>query len=263
MALKRTALLIVSLVLSVTTPLQANDIPADPYNSVVWTHIAKRFFPGEIVFDQAVRVMAPASAENQFHVPVTVDASALENVEEIVAVADLNPIPKILSVRPHQALSYVGFRVKLQQGSPIHVGVRTADGVWHMGGAEVDAAGGGCTAPAAAHGISNWMETLGQSRAVARRDDIGQSRFTFRMQHPMDTGLAPGIPAFYMNEIKVRDAAGQAVADIELFEPVSENPTLTLKPKLGRDSETLSISARDTEGNVFNFAINVPATQPN
>jgi len=184
--------------------------------------------------------MAPASAENQFHVPITVDASALDDVEEIVAVADLNPIPKILAIRPRQAVSYIGFRVKLQQGTPIHVGVRTKDGVWHLGGAEVDAAGGGCTAPAAAHGVSNWMETLGEARAVARRDNLGQSRMTFRMQHPMDTGLASGIPAFFMNEVPIRDANGEAVAEIELFEPVSENPTLTLKPELGADPETLS-----------------------
>jgi len=128
-------------------------LPADPFGSVMWKNMANRFFPdGPVVFDERVRVIAPASAEDQFHVPVTVDASALNDVVQIVAVADLNPIPHILTVRPEQAVSFVGFRVKLQQSTPIHVGVQTADGVWHIGGAYVDAAGGGCTAPAAMHG---------------------------------------------------------------------------------------------------------------
>jgi len=122
--------------------LMAAEIPADPFESVMWKQMVERHFPGgEVVFDSRVIVNAPQSAENQFNVPVTVDATALENVEEIVAVADLNPIPHILTVRPIEALSFVGFRVKLQQGTPIHVGVRTSDGVWHIGGAYVDASG--------------------------------------------------------------------------------------------------------------------------
>ena len=217
------------------------------------------FSDGPVVFDQRVKVMAPASAEDQFHVPVTVDASELNNVTDIVAVADLNPIPRILEVRPKQALSFVGFRVKLQQSTPIHVGVRTADGVWHVGGAYVDAAGGGCTAPAMAHGVSNWMETLGITRAVGRRDASGIARMTLKMKHPMDTGLADGIPAFYMSDLQVRDDAGDLIADVKLYEPVSEDPTLTLKPDLNKGAATLQISARDTEGNEYRFPLNVPA----
>jgi len=238
----------------------ARELPADPLQSVMWESMAERFMPeGEIVFDDKVIVMAPMSAENQFHVPITVDATALDDVREIIAVADLNPIPLVLSVRPELALSYVGFRLKLQQTSPIHVGVRTGDGVWHVAGAIVDAAGGGCTAPAAAHGNSQWIQTLGQTRAYAGRESISNARLTLRMRHPMDTGLAAGIPVFYMNELVVRDESGQVVAEIDMYEPVSENPTLTLKPKVGSDETVLTVSTRDTEGNRFEFPLTVPA----
>jgi len=240
-----------------------NALPADPFGSVMWKSMAERFFPdGPVVFDERVRVAAPASAEDQFHVPITVDASALENVRQIVAVADLNPIPHILTVRPEQAMSFVGFRVKLQQSSPIHVGVQTEDGVWHMGGAYVDAAGGGCTAPAAAHGNKNWMDTLGITRTIARRRVFDHARMTVKMKHPMDTGLAAGIPAFYMSELSVTNDTGELVAEIDLFEPVSEDPTLTLLPKMRTaDASQLHVQARDTEGNEYRFALDVPAIE--
>lgn len=248
------------LLLSGVQAVHAADIPPDPFESVMWKSMVQRFFPGDtVVFDDRVKVSAPTSAENQFHVPVTVDATALTDVQEIVAVADLNPIPHILTVRPKQAQSFVGFRVKLQQATPIHVGVRTADGVWHIGGAYIDAAGGGCTAPAAMHNTSNWMQTLGITRAVTRRESAQSARMTVRMRHPMDTGLADGIPVFYMSEMIVRDETGAALAEIDLFEPVSENPTITIKPLLNSSAQTLNVSARDTEGNEFGFPLNVPA----
>lgn len=237
----------------------ARELPADPLDSVMWQSMADRFMPdGEVVFDERVKVMAPLSAENQFHVPITVDASQLDDVQKIVVVADLNPIPLVMNMRPEKALSYIGFRLKLQQTSPIHVGVQTGDGVWHVGYAIVDAAGGGCTAPAAAHGTSNWMKTLGETRALASRTDASSARMTLRMRHPMDTGLAAGIPAFYMNELVVKNSAGELVAEIDLFEPVSENPTLTLRPRVGREAETLVVSTRDTEGNMFDFPLSIP-----
>lgn len=251
---------VVLCLLLVSTVSLARQLPEDPLQSVMWQSMADRFMPdGEIVFDDRVRVMAPLSAEDQFHVPVTVDATALENVVEIVAVADLNPIPLVMSLRPSGALPFIGFRLKLQQTSPIHVGVRTSDGVWHVGGAIVDAAGGGCTAPAAAHGTSSWMQTLGETRAFASRDADNHARMTLRMRHPMDTGLAVGIPAFYLNELVVRNDDGQTIAELDLYEPVSENPTLTLKPRLGREQSVLQVSSRDTEGNTFSFALDVPA----
>lgn len=240
-------------------PAQANESEIK-FDSVMWSTMQQRFFAdGPVVFDERVKVMAPASAEDQFNVPVTVDASQLDDVVSIVAVADLNPIPRILEVKPKQAVSFVGFRVKLQQSTPIHVGVKTADGVWHMGGAYVDAAGGGCTAPAMAHGVSNWMQTLGQTRAIGRRDAAGNARMTLKMKHPMDTGLAAGIPVFYMSDLQVKDDDGELIADIKLYEPISEDPTLTLKPLVGRKASTLQVSARDTEGNEYAFPLSMPA----
>ena len=239
------------------------ELPEDPLNSIMWTYMAERYFPGEVVIDQRVIVQGPLDAEDQMQVPITVDATQLENVEEIVALADLNPIPHILTLRPTRAQPFIGFRVKLEQATPIRVGVRTSDGVWHVNGVYVSAAGGGCTAPALAHGTDNWYKTLGETRAVTRRESPISARLSMRMKHPMDTGLAPGIPVFYMNKIEVTSPQGAALAELELIEPISENPTLTLKPLVSDNIDELIVHAGDTEANKFQFSLPVPATVDN
>jgi len=234
------------------------ELPEDPLNSVMWESMAQRFFPGEIVIDQRVVVAGPQVAEDQMQVPITIDATQLDNVEEIVALADLNPIPHIMTLKPLRAQPFIGFRVKLEQASPIRVGVRTSDGVWHVNGILVSAAGGGCTAPALAHGTDDWVQTLGQTRAITRRESLDLARLSLRMKHPMDTGLAPGIPVFYMNKIEVKSPQGVVLANVDLFEPVSENPTLTIKPLVSDGIDELLVYARDTEANEFRFSLPVP-----
>jgi len=256
----RTFIPVLALLIGVIVTPGANaseELPEDPLNSVMWSNMAERFFPGKIVIDQRVIVHGPTDAEDQMQVPITVDATQLENVEEIVALADLNPIPHILTLRPTRAQPFIGFRVKLEQATPIRVGVRTSDGVWHVNGLYVSAAGGGCTAPALAHGIEDWYKTLGQTRAITRRETDELARLSMRMRHPMDTGLAPGIPVFYMNKVEVTSPEGAVLADLELFEPISENPTLTLKPLVSDNIDELQVYARDTEANEFRFVLPV------
>jgi sulfur-oxidizing protein SoxY len=241
----------------------AAELPADPLDSVMWEDMAGRFFTGGgIVFDQRVKVMVPANAEDQFAVPVTIDASGLNGVQEIVVVADLNPIPHVLTFRPANAAPFIALRVKVEQATPIRAGVRTADGVWHIGGAIVDAAGGGCSAPAAAHANANWTATLGQTRAQLTRDGDA-ARLTIRMRHPMDTGLADGIPAFYLHTLKLESDSGGEIGALETYEPVSENPTFTFKPKLSQADTTIAVAGRDNEGNEYRFSLAVPPALAN
>ena len=251
------------LLLLASNAAYATDLPADPLDSVMWEDMAKRFFnSGPIVFDQRVKVMLPASAEDQFQVPVTVDASALSGVEEIVIVADLNPVAHVLTYRPENAAPFIGLRVKVEQQTPVRAGVRTADGLWHLGGAIVDAAGRGSSSPAMARADANWTATLGQTRVLARRE-ADATRLTVRMRHPMDTGLADGIPAFYLSSLKVESDSGGAIGELETHEPVSENPTFTLKAKLAEADSTINVTGRDNEGNRYAFSLAVPPALAN
>ncbi|UEM05516.1 quinoprotein dehydrogenase-associated SoxYZ-like carrier [Skermanella rosea] len=235
----------------------------DPLRSVMWDDMhAVILGGGPVRFDERVRVSAPASAEDALNVPVSVDATALGAVEEIVVFADMNPIPRILNYRPVAARPTIALRLKLQQATPIRAAARTPDGVWHVGGVFVDAAGGGCTSPALAHGDPTWERHLGevQARAWAAADD-GFTRLRLRVRHPMDTGLAPGIPAFYLEDLAIRDADGRELARIDSFEPVSENPVFTVEVTPSPGSRSLGIDGRDNNGTEIEAEVPLPWRQ--
>ncbi len=103
------------------------------------------------------------------------------------------------------------------------------------------------------------MATLGKTRARVVRGQGEEARITLRIRHPMDTGLADGIPVFYLHDLAISTAEGQAVASLEAYEPVSENPTFTFKAKLAGGETALAVSGRDTEGNRYAMSIPVPA----
>lgn len=224
--------------------------PGDPLKSANWDDLRQRFFgDAKVVFDDRVKVTAPARAEDSMNVPVGVDAEALGEVEEVVVIADHNPIVKVLQFKPLAARASLSFRVKLQQATPVRAIARTRDGVWHAGGMWVDAAGGGCTAPSVGRSSGNWTDTLGQVQArMWNPADAGRLRF--RVMHPMDTGLAPGIPAFYIEKLSLSDAGGAEFMQIETFEPVSENPVFSFDFRPGRAPKLpLTLTGVDNNGN--------------
>jgi sulfur-oxidizing protein SoxY len=70
------------------------------------------------------------------------------------------------------------------------------------------------------------------------------------VMHPMDTGLVSGIPSFHLEELVLRDDQEQALARLEMHEPISENPLLTFE--LGTAVQgIIHLSGRDNNGNTF------------
>lgn len=237
------------------------EVQEDPLQSVMWStmvNILERVRKGEIVFSDDVSVVAPVVAENQMEVPVTVDATKIGAVEKIVVVTDLNPIQHVLTYEPVDAAPYISFRVKVEQATPVRAAVLTEDGTWHVGGVIVDAAGGGCTAPAASRGQDDWVSRLVEVRARIWRYANEDSRLRVKIRHPMDTGLADGIPAFFMNRLDVKAPDQTILARLEMREPVSEHPTFTLKPNLAMDADYLQLQGRDTDGNLVNVKVPAP-----
>lgn len=225
-------------------------VPVDPLNSPGWSTIHGRYFKDQVVvFDDRVRVVAPTSAEDPLDVPVQISAIGLDGVVEMLVVADLNPIQKILSFEPLQAAPSLAFRFKVEQSTPIRAAARTRDGVWHVGGVWLNAAGGGCTAPSYASADPVWQTRLNEvsGRVWPSADHNGQ-RLRLRVVHPMDTGLASGIPAFYIDRITVSDAAGTPLARIHTYEPIAENPVLSLDVQA---RGPLKVSGGDIQGNRF------------
>lgn len=233
----------------------------DPLDSGRWEDMRKLLFKQEkVVFDDRVRVIAPQTAEDSLNVPIRVDASALKAVTKVVVFADFNPITEIVRFYPGSSEPNLGFRAKLQQSTPIRAAARTADGTWHVGGTWVATAGGGCTAPSFGSGSPEWQRRLNEVSARLWASETGGSaasrqRLRLRIIHPMDTGLADGIPAFFIEDLKLADERGQLLMRVEPFEPIAENPVFTFDLPALAGGGRIEISGRDNNGNLIKAGV--------
>lgn len=232
----------------------------DPLNSPIWSLVSAKYLTGgKIVHDPRVKVVVPSVAEDQAQVPITADARALSNVVKLVVLADLNPIQHVLTLTPERAEAYVSFRLKVEQGTPVRAAALTSDGVWHVGSTFLDAMGGGCSAPAMARKDADWSQTVGQTQGRIWRDSEGGARLRVRMRHPMDTGLAKdNTPAFYLETLDVKDGTGRRLATLESFEPVGEDPTLTLLLRMPKGEGYVTLDGRDNNGGVYRSKVLAP-----
>lgn len=219
----------------------------DPFDSAIFPDRQVEILgdPANIRFDDRVRVRAPEAAEDSFAVPVEVDASGIEGVEEIVVFVDWGPIPKILSFFPGRAEPRISLRFKIDQATPIRAAVRLASGEWLVGGTRIDAAGGGCTAPAAAYASDDWADHLGEVQGRLWHET---GRLRMIVDHPMDTGLADGIPVYIVEDLSLHGPDGAELSRIRLHEPVNEDPAFTLHFAQGVLPETVELRGRDNAG---------------
>ena len=222
-------------------------VPVDPLDSSQWPTMHALYFQDQpVLFDEAVKLIVPPEAEDSMSVPVAVNYVGLTEVEEVLVFIDYNPIPKVLQFYPEHAGPFLGFRVRLQQASPIRAAVRTRDGIWHVNGRWVDAAGGGCTLPSlTASGVDEDAIGRVHGRLWTRAD--GSRRLRLHITHPNDTGLVPGTPAFYVEELNLTDSEGIRLAQLKLFEPIAENPLLSLDIEAGNHS-AVQVTGRDNNG---------------
>lgn len=203
--------------------------------------------------DPGLRLLAPGNAEDARHVPILADATGLGPVERMVVTIDYSPFPLVLVFYPGRALPLLGFGVKYEIAGPTRASVLVG-GEWIMGGVFIDAMGGGCSAPAATHARPDWQDGFGEMRARLW-PDTGRLRVVIR--HPMDTGLADGIPAHHLTDLTLADARGEEIARLEIHEPLEENPVLTFLLPLHLAQGPIGITARDTSG--FRFSGKVAA----
>lgn len=243
--------ILILLLLALSCSSFADDLVKDPLGSVQWGDMYGAFLKGyPAVFDSKVKLIAPNFAEDPMNVPVTVDARGLDDIKQIVIFADFNPIPLIARFYPTNAEPLLSFRFKIQQASPVRAAVLTGNGQWHIAGNWVNSAGGGCTAASTGRLANDWMERLGEvygKRWVT--NDINRLRFLIK--HPMDTGLADGIPDFYIEHLNFRNESGDVLAHLELFEPINENPVLSLNFNESDSDSVIYMTGSDNNGNEF------------
>ncbi len=232
--------------------VSAEEMPEDPLGSIQWDDMYRAYLSDhKVIFDERVKVVAPEFAEDSMNVPVSVDASELTGIKEILLFAEFNPIPKILKFYPTASKAAFSFRFKIQQASPVRAAVLTNDNVWHVGGVWIDAAGGGCTTASDGRLAGDWADHLGEVHA-AIWDNNNIRRTKISISHPMDTGLVAGIPPFYIETIELTDDDGKLLAKIEPYEPIQENPLFTLD--LFKNG-AINIEAVDNNANEFSARI--------
>lgn len=242
-------LLSLLVVLLLALPQARAEEPVDPLRSPLWEGMRARFLgDAPLAFDSRVLVTMPVTAEDSLNVPVHVHVQGIADIQNVVVFADLNPIPKIIEYEPGPSLRDAtvdfSFRFKVEQSSPVRAAVFSR-GRWHVGGAWVSAAGGGCTAPSQGTSLQLWQDRLGQLSGRLFANEAG-SRLKLHMIHPMDTGLAAGIPVFYVESLDLLNGQGALLAQLRPFEPISENPVFTVDlPHAG----PIQVSGRDTQGN--------------
>jgi len=221
---------------------------ADPMQSGMWDYHQIHLLgdPERLQFDDRVIVQGPVSAEDSLNVPLLVDATGIDNVKRIVVSADYGPIPHILTYYPERAEPKIGLRFKIDQATAIRASVETHDGTWHVGSTYIDAAGGGCTAPAHAYASDDWEEHLGE---VHGRVWAASGRARIVVDHPMDTGLADGIPVFIIEDLRFETDTGELMSWIELREPVNEDPAFSLYFAADDTPTLLHVKGRDNNGN--------------
>ncbi|WP_231512094.1 quinoprotein dehydrogenase-associated SoxYZ-like carrier [Paucibacter sp. KBW04] len=233
--LRRSGLLLMAFVLMHTAQCaRAEAQDTDPLGSMQWPVLRDEFLGAQarVRFDPRVQVQGPAFAEDPMNVPISVVVEpGLGQVQQIIVLVDRNPIRKVLEFQPLKALPRLSFRFKLEQASPVRAAVQTLDGRWHVGSTWVESAGGGCTAPASSRSDGSWAQSLGQVSARSFTRDAAEgagTRLRLRVMHPMDTGLAGGVPAFYLKQLQLQDGTGRTLFMLKTFEPVSENPIFSV-----------------------------------
>lgn len=228
-------------------------IPKDPLESPTWEAMAENHLSGfPIVFDKDVVIGLPPVTEDQTQVPIMVDAKKLGTIDELVVIGDLNPFPVTVRLRPGAAPAVVAFRMRIEQGMVIRAAARK-DGVWHVGERYLDAAGGGCSAPPVAEAKVNW-DDVGQMRAKLWREDQDRLRLRLRITHPMDSGLHKE-PAFFIQSLEIKDAAGARLADMEIHEVIASNPVFTIVFADPKHGDHVALTAKDNDGGVFNSKV--------
>lgn len=237
-------------------PAADDPFEGDPYRSLQWPALRREFLgrDARAVFDPRVVVRGPAFAEDPLNVPIGVSAEGLQDVERIVVLVDRNPIRKVLDFEPLAAATRaaLSFRFKLEQASPVRAAALTRDGLWHVGGVQIESSGGGCTVPGATRRDGSWPRTLGQVSGRLFEGsgtfDGAAARLRVRVMHPMDTGLAAGIPAFYLRQLTVHEGGGTELLRLSTWEPVSENPVFSFDFRQ-RPSGPFVVTGLDNNGN--------------
>ncbi len=248
-------------------------------SEATWNSIKRDIF-GEAAIaedDTAVALDAPVRAEDAAITPIGVEAKFPQtpdrSIKAITLIVDENPAPVVgkFSFGPAAPSASFSTRVRINAYSFVRVVAELNDGSLHMVKRFVKASGG-CSAPAgkdmdAAAAEMGKMKLrqfpLQQQAGAAPETQTREAQIMVR--HPNNSGLQMNqvtmlyIPAHYVREMSVM-RGGDLVFKMEGGISISEDPNIRFH--FTGAAGSLSVSARDTEGKVFeqSWTIEAPGT---
>ncbi len=210
--------------------------------------------------DDVVTLDAPYRAYDAATVPITIrQTDPAADIDSLILVVDENPAPVVAEIEFADAMLPLDFetRVRVNQYSNVRAIATTAEGGQFMTGRFVKASGG-CSAPATKD-PELALASMGQVRLKyfgdAPQQSVARREAQIMIRHPNYSGLQRDqitqlfIVAHFIDVLEVRQG------DDLLFRltggiSISENPVFRFSYD-DNGSETISIRAEDTEGNVF------------
>ena len=147
--------------------------------------------------------------------------------------------------------------MKVEQATPVRAAALTSDGVWHIGGVFLEASGGGCSSPAMARGDADWTDTLGNAQGRMWRKADGMARAAFSRAPPNGHRSRQRQHARVLHR-EVRSQRRRQVIRLralEMFEPVSEDPTVTMELKVPPIDASVHIDGRDNNGTIYRSTV--------
>jgi len=230
-----------------------------------WVDIRNDVFKGRTILEEdgTIALDAPYRAEDAAVVPLTIriPASVAPQVKTLTLVIDKNPSPIAATFHFGDAAGtgerMLSTRVRINMYSNVRAIIETADGKLHMTSKFVKASGG-CSAPAgkdADEALANLgkMQIRTFKSAGARTPDTREAQVMIR--HPNFTGMQMDqvtrdyTPMKFVQEIEVK-RGGDLIFRVDGGISISENPNFRFTFAPASD-ETLEVTAKDTDGNVF------------
>ena len=211
-----------------------------------------------------IAIEMPYRAEDAAIVPVTLRSvlppDDLRRVVAITLVIDQNPSPLAARFELGSAasVSQISTRVRVNNYTDVHAVAELSDGKLYVTKTFVKASGG-CSAPAAKN-PEEAKAKIGQMRfrQFARSGDgptSGAREAQIMIGHPNNSGLQMDqvtqlyVPAFFINELRVRQDDGLVLA-MEGGISISEDPNIRFT-YVPNGAKSIRVEAKDTEGHVF------------
>lgn len=245
---------------SPTMPAYAGD--DDP-----WPGIAKDLFEGRTIEETSQIVLdAPYRAEDAGVVPISVKlpADLAEQVSKLTLVIDKNPMPVVAAFTFGAGAGngdrIISTRVRFDMYSNLRAIAETKDGKLLMVSRFVKAAGG-CSAPALKD-ADQALANLGKMQVKMFGDDQSKGSSApmkeaqLMIRHPNYSGMQMNqltgyyIPAKYIQEIEVK-RGDELVFKIDAGISLSEDPNIRFTYGAGSAGESIEVTAKDSDGNVF------------